>query len=229
MELSGFQNDKTAFSPNARACSLTTPEQTVFRLVMLEGAQRPKHLRVTGRPHRTDCFAIHLRAQSMWYNVFTSVVPLFPERMVLLSDELSGFSLVLDSLDFSAKLPYEIIPDHWFRKAKPKEIDRIKKELSIHNNAPYYYEYANVSGTDSAEVRPLPPDEWKYYVISFSSSNDKLATIEYATNLLKDDISLGYTFFNVDGLPGGVGFSPAYISTFFIDHFMPVKKVSRAY
>lgn len=135
---------------------------------------------------------------------------------------MSGFALILDSMDISGELPLEIIPDHWFRKAETQEIDRIKKQLSIHRTALILYEHGiTSSGKDKKESHRLPPDEWKYYVISFYGSNDKLRDIEYSSNLLKNDISLGYVFFNdSSGLPTGIGYQLAEVSTFFVDHHM---------
>jgi hypothetical protein len=142
-----------------------------------------------------------------------------------MSSGLGGFALILDSLDVSDELPFEIIPDHRFRRAEPQEIDRIKRELSTHRRALFHYEYGTtLSDKGSTEQRHLPPDEWKYYVISFYGFNDKIRDIEYAANLLKDDISIGYVFFNdINGLPGGIGYSPAEVSTFFIDNYITLE------
>lgn len=134
----------------------------------------------------------------------------------------SGFALILDSLDISGKLSFEIIPDYWFRRAETQEIDRIKEELYHHRHAMLLYEYGAItSSKDGKTINPLPPDKWKYYVISFYGSNDKLRDIEYSANLLKNDISLGYVFFNdIGGLPSGIGYQLAEVSTFFVDHHM---------
>ena len=39
------------------------------------------------------------------------------------------FCFVLDGIDFKGKLPFEVIPGHWFRKATTEEIQHIKREL----------------------------------------------------------------------------------------------------
>ncbi len=139
-----------------------------------------------------------------------------------MSSDPSGFSCILDSLDVSGELPLEIIPNHWFRKAEPQEIDRIKKELSAHRQTQILYEYGiapSIENKDkSITFLPLPPEEWKYYVISFKGSNDKIRYIEYAADLLENDFSLGYLFFNKSSiLPNGVAFDLSKISIFFAE------------
>jgi len=133
-----------------------------------------------------------------------------------MSNDYSGFAHVLDSLDISGRLPIEIIPGHEFRRATDQEIDLIKRELKNHRLVILPYEHRIISLEKGHTIERLPPEKWKYYVISFKNTNDKIRTIEYAANLLKNDISLGYTFFTK---VGGVGFSQAEISTFFIDHY----------
>jgi hypothetical protein len=143
-------------------------------------------------------------------------------------NDYSGFAHVLDSLHIPGKLPIEIIPGHEFRRATDQEIDRIKIELKNHRLVILPYEHRIISLEKGYTTEQLPPNKWKYYVISFKNTNDKLRTIEYAANLLKNDISLGYTFFNQFG---GVVFSQAEISTFFIDHYIDwytVKSIKRS-
>ncbi len=141
-----------------------------------------------------------------------------------MTNEPSSFCFILDSIVVSGELPLEIIPGHWFRKATHEEIDRIKKELTTHRMTHSPYEYGFVpTNNDRKTFQPLPPDEWNYYVISFNGSNDKLGDLEYAANLLRNDINLGYTFlYNIDNFPGSAGivFHLPQITTFFVDHYM---------
>jgi len=128
-------------------------------------------------------------------------------------NDYSGFSHVLDSLTVTAQLPFQLIPDHWFRRAEPQEVKRIKKQLAGHRNATSLYEYA-VTQVDHNTMQglQLPPEQWRYYVISYSPNSSKLRYIEHAANLLKNDISLGYGFF-----ASGISYYDAKISTFFVD------------
>lgn len=132
----------------------------------------------------------------------------------------SGFTLVLDSLNVSAKLPFELIPDHYFRKAEAQETAKIKEQLSAHKYSETLYEFEFIElAKDKYEGHRVPPEKWRYYVVSFSPTNNKLRDLEYAANLLKNDISLGYSFFT-----SGMGYDMAHISTFFGDRHGRMQK-----
>jgi len=137
-----------------------------------------------------------------------------------LSSEPSNFSLILDSLNVSGELPFEIIPQHWFRKVEKQEVELIKTKLSAHEMAYVRYEYGLTMIGDDLEERPhlLPPDSWRYYVISFHGSSENLRNIQHAANLLKDDLNLGWTFHNDNAGSGAISYLLADISTFFVDH-----------
>jgi len=135
-----------------------------------------------------------------------------------------NFCFIVDLVNFEGKLPFEIIPGHWFRRATYREIRRIKKELYARGTDPFGYENKFVptekEGASWKSV-PLPRDEWRYYVISFGGSNDKIMDIEYSANLLKHDINIGITFFS--GEYGyGVGYNPFITSTFFADQSIDI-------
>lgn len=133
--------------------------------------------------------------------------------------EYSGFAHVLNSLNVSAQLPFQLIPDHWFRRAEPQEIKRIKKQLTAHPDATSLYEYEVTEIDDSTtQSRPMPADQWRYYVISYSPNNSKMGYIEYAANLLKDDISLGYSFHSHESV---ISYTFSLISTYFVDIHTP--------
>ena len=46
------------------------------------------------------------------------------------------FCFIFDNIDFKDKLPLELIPGHWFRKATLEEIDHIKKALIAYSQNP---------------------------------------------------------------------------------------------
>ena len=128
-------------------------------------------------------------------------------------NDYSGFAHVMDSLNVLAQLPFQLIPDHWFRRAEPQEVQRIKEQLTAHPRATRAYEYAVTQLDDGRrEGSLMPSDQWRYYVISYSPTNNKMRDVEYAANLLKNDISLGYSFF-----ASGIIYNLAQISTFFDD------------
>ena len=128
-------------------------------------------------------------------------------------DDYSGFSHVLDSLNVVAQLPFQLIPDHWFRRAEPQEVERIKKELTVHPEADLAYEYTFTKSKDGRiQGHQMQPAQWRYYVISYSPDKHKMTDIEYAADLLKNDITLGYSFSK-----SGILYNPFQISTFFHD------------
>lgn len=137
-----------------------------------------------------------------------------------------NFCFIVDSINFEGKLPFEVIPSHWFRKATTEEIPHIKKALVTHSSmrpeivtALYEHKFVpeNKDGTSWQSV-PLPPEDWRYYVISFEGYNDKIRNIQYSANLLKHDINIGLEFLSLWGIDGyGVGYNPFITSTFFAD------------
>lgn len=130
-------------------------------------------------------------------------------------DDYSGFSHVLDSLNVLAQLPFQLIPDHWFRKAEPQEVQLIKEELTAYVHASLSYEHAIIElGDGRRKSKPLPSDQWRYYVISYSPTNKNIGYIEHAANLLRNDITLGCSFF---GSGSARVYNMALISTFFGD------------
>jgi hypothetical protein len=141
-------------------------------------------------------------------------------------NNFSGFSHIMDSIEITAKLPFEIVPNHWLRKAEKKEIEEIKGVITTQNalqNPAILYEFEHIeSRKDSGGYNMLPPENWRYYVISFDKDNSQLRKIEYAFNLAKNDISLGYIFFT--GMVGAVGYDLSLISNFYADRYMLVNQ-----
>ena len=128
-------------------------------------------------------------------------------------NDYSGFAHVMDSLNVLAQLPFQLIPDHWFKRAEPQEVELIKQQLTDYSAVHWAYECAITEiENDHFEGSPMPSDQWRYYVISFSPNDNNLRYIQYAANLLKNDISLGYRF-----SPGVISYTMAHISTFFDD------------
>ena len=129
------------------------------------------------------------------------------------------FCFIADLINFKGKLPLEVIPGHWFRKADTEETQRIKRELDARSILPYNYEQKRIPADkkDSWQHIQLPPEEWRYYVISFDGYNDKIQDIEYSADLLEHDINIAFTFFSQEGMPSGILYNPYITSTFFVD------------
>jgi len=137
------------------------------------------------------------------------------------------FCFIVDTVSFEGKLPLEIIPGHWFRKANTEETRHIKQELDARRIMLFGYEHKFVPGDKEGSWKSiqLPPEEWRYYVISFDGSNDKIRDIEYSANLLEHDINIGFTFISHEGMDGyGVMYNPYITSTFFVDRRMGLQQ-----
>lgn len=113
----------------------------------------------------------------------------------------SGLVFVFTHIDIAGSLPLEIIKDHTLRRAREPEIDIIRKLLqgaTYPNPAlgiPYeeqIREEKNANGTTYYRD-PLARDRWKYWVIAFEKSNDKIRNLEYAAQLLEHDLDFGFT------------------------------------
>jgi hypothetical protein len=139
-----------------------------------------------------------------------------------------NFCFIFNTIDFKGKIPLEILPRYWFRKATTKEIQYIKKVLAGYRSEPdmitalYEFKFipSNKDGTSWNSVR-LPRKEWRYYVISFDGFSDKIVDLRYSANLLKHDISIGFEFLSLLGDDNyGWGDNRFISSTFFVDHQM---------
>lgn len=132
------------------------------------------------------------------------------------------FCFIADMINFKGKLPLEVIPGHWFRKANTEEIQRIKRELDARSIMPHNYEQKRTPADKkgSWQYSQLPPREWRYYVISFDGSNDKIQDIEYSADLLEHDINVAFAFFSQEGMPSGIMYNPYITSTFFAERRM---------
>lgn len=129
------------------------------------------------------------------------------------------FCFIADAINFKGKLPLEVVPGHWFRKANTEEIQRIKRELHARGIMLHNYEQKRIptDKKNSWQYSQLPPREWRYYVISFDGSNDKIQDIEYSADQLEHDINVAFTFFSREGIPSGITYNPYITSTFFAD------------
>jgi hypothetical protein len=131
-----------------------------------------------------------------------------------------NFSHVIDVIQYSGKLPVEIIPDHHFRKARMDEIERIKREL---NPLQWHrYELKSIAGEKegTSHTVNLPPEEWRYYVIACTGYNDRLMDIEYAANFIEHNLTIGYTFFRDEKHDSGMMYNPRITHTAFIDQYI---------
>ncbi len=113
-----------------------------------------------------------------------------------------SFAFITNPLDVKLSEPIEIIDKHTFRKAKDKEITRIKKLLKEllgqkFDGDPYevdiLFEKEN-GNSKSFKPKKLPKRQWRYYVIEFKGSNDRIFNLETAANICSTEIHCNVQF-----------------------------------
>jgi len=134
---------------------------------------------------------------------------------------MNGFCFIIEGLNVKGKTPLELIPGHFFRRANTKEIGEIKEYISKYGiyTAPYEATRAKrVSTSGYQYTYDLPKSKWRYWLISFEGTNDKIREIEYAANLLKHDINIAFTFVRDETLQKyGIMYTPSILYTLISD------------
>lgn len=120
------------------------------------------------------------------------------------------FVFILNHIECRDATPIEVIPGHFFQKADPGQIARIRDVLALlypyplAGFFPYEYDICDVredtTGSQSWTSRPLDSRDWKYWVISFEGSNSEIRDLQYAAALLKNDLEFGFTV--IGAMPG---------------------------
>ncbi len=119
----------------------------------------------------------------------------------------SGFAFVLSHIDVKCDGPIEIIPDHYFRKARQQEITEIVQKLNdfdisyekilglpVPSGIPYDSIVTEIRRGNSRQYKrgKLPPEKWKYWVVAFEGTNAKIHDLQYAANLIKNDLIFSF-------------------------------------
>jgi len=136
---------------------------------------------------------------------------------------MNNFCFIIDVLDIDFKLPIEIIPNHWFRKATSKQIKIIKKQLERLNvpNYPYESNIIQEKKTNAGTSRSYEPiksqKDFKYYVISFEGTNEHIHGLEHAANLIEHDINIGIQFLYIKSGVNSISYNPYILSNLFRD------------
>ncbi len=119
------------------------------------------------------------------------------------SNDQHNYIFFLSLVDIKAPLPFEIIPNHFIERAKPSQINVIKnflKEYGIILPVIYAYEKSQVqaipreNGDIEYQSELLPPEKWKYWVISYKGRSKEIQHLQNATLLLKEQIEFGPEF-----------------------------------
>lgn len=154
-----------------------------------------------------------------------------------------SFVFVLSLIDFEGDLPIEVIPKHFFQKANTKQISRIKELLSSFYPHPFLrfpYEYSvrkipkEEPGSFQYEHDELPPEDWRYWIISFEGYNSEIQDLGLAAALLKNELELGFTVLGeIPGLStgerGGCVWHMASLMSYFLDNQHGMKSAIKVY
>jgi hypothetical protein len=109
--------------------------------------------------------------------------------------------VLLNPLELDFTEPYEVIPDYFFRRPTAFEVNHVRasyaKLLPTFGGGPSVpYEYEWIKRPDGHPVgghtsKPLPPERWRYSVISYPNGNVDFSTLELALWLLSPSLEVG--------------------------------------
>lgn len=115
----------------------------------------------------------------------------------------SGLAFVASHIQVVGDLPTTLIPGHIFRRAREDEIALIQERLRQSMRGPFYQwvHYEDTireerQGTSTTfHVEPLPPDQWKYWVVAFEPTNHNIHEIETVGLLLPTDLEFAFQIY----------------------------------
>lgn len=115
----------------------------------------------------------------------------------------SGLAFVASHIQVDGDLPTTLIPGHIFRRAREEEIVLIQDRLqqSMRGQFHQWVHYAStireehVGDSTAFHVEPLPPDQWKYWVVAFESNNHTIHEIETIGLLLPTDLEFAFQIY----------------------------------
>ena len=129
---------------------------------------------------------------------------------------LSGFTFILSNIEIENFSPIELIDNHTLRKANDTEVSLIKDELKkidiyyglFKEDRQFIYEIeVNDEKTEQGITHhkiQLAKNKWRYWVISFNGSNNKLTNLEEAISLLKNSFEFGFLFVSFNEKNSGI-------------------------
>lgn len=129
----------------------------------------------------------------------------------------SGLAFVASHISVKGDLPVEILPGHVFRRARPSEIEHIRKHLDDagggHGLRGEWLAYDHAVKKEPLEsanghkfsLEPLPEGEWKYWVLAFEGNSLQTIGLELAALLLPVEIEFALVLlFNEPDQSGGI-------------------------
>lgn len=136
----------------------------------------------------------------------------------------SGVYFIISHLEIATELPFEIIPEHFLRKARDREIEIIEemiKTVTAHRFGPWipyngaYRKILNEFGSEKLEKTDILKKDWKYWVVAYNGYNTRLFDIIDVGLILPFDFTIGFTMkFSEEDQNGqltGFSFIPDYM------------------
>ena len=120
--------------------------------------------------------------------------------------EKTSFAFIANQLNVNCSLPFKIIEDCYFQQANYIQIEQIKNYLKKSGYfseyfqfdlSPYEFVYIpdeNTPEKQSLKFKPLEPQEWKYYIITFQGNNSKISDLNEIANLAEIELEFGLLF-----------------------------------
>jgi len=114
-----------------------------------------------------------------------------------------GISFLITKAKFECSEPFEIIPDHCFRRATPNEILEIDRlidpyvkipTISSHRKPPFSASSIppyKIHKTGNGSIQKLEENKWHYWVVEFKKTNASLPDINNACILCDPELDFG--------------------------------------
>lgn len=125
-----------------------------------------------------------------------------------------GWSFILNNIEITHSLPFEIAPGIRVNRASPEQTNKIKSRLQSllgdgHFGVGQYYECdwdMSPDNPNSYTPRLLPEEKWRYYIVDADDNGRKIIDLQYASNtsLTPIDIS-SIRFMNNGGMGWRIG------------------------
>jgi len=122
-----------------------------------------------------------------------------------------NFAFVMNVWRLTDNDSYELAPDHLLKRANAGQIALIKQELTRIGPPPVFqwdagFLWEQAWPRPEGPVQRLPPEEWRYFVITWPgalATNDTILRIQSAASLTPAELEIGFHVFH-HGPVGGV-------------------------
>lgn len=118
-----------------------------------------------------------------------------------------NFAFVINVLGLVSADAFTLASGHVLRRATIQEVAIIEENLSrLVPPIPQLIRNPWKTRVESGQIQPLPAEEWRYFVITFSGTNDTIIELEEAFVLAPKEIKIAFTCVGFPGvstkLPG---------------------------